>query len=146
MTQPDSPTVRMRLELTSTLADLGRVASWVGELAAVYGFSDDVRFAIELCLEEALSNSVRHGYAGEAGHTLTVDFVRAEGKALFVVEDSAPAFEPLKPEDAAPADLNTMTPGGQGLRLMYRFAQSVGYERLEKGNRLTLGFVLKAGN
>lgn len=145
MTQPDSHTVRTRLALTSTLADLGRVAPWVGELAAVHGFSEDIRFAIELCLEEALSNIVRHGYAGEAGHALTVDFERAEGMASFVVEDSAPAFEPLRPGDVAAADLNTMTPGGQGLRLLYRFANSVKYERLESGNRLTLGFVTKQG-
>lgn len=142
MTQPDSHTIRTRLELTSTLADLGRVAPWVGELVAVYGFSEDVRFAMELCLEEALSNIVRHGYGGEAGHVLTVNLVRAEGKALFVVEDGAPAFEPLQPEETAPADLITMTPGGQGLRLLYRFANSVKYERLENGNRLTLGFVV----
>jgi anti-sigma regulatory factor (Ser/Thr protein kinase) len=35
-----------------------------------------------------------------------------------------------------------MTPGGQGLRLLYRFANSVEYERLADGNRLTLGFVV----
>jgi len=142
MTQPDPHTMRARLELTSTLADLGRVAPWVGELAAAYVFSEDVRFAIELCLEEVLSNIVRHGYAGETGHALTVDFIRAEGKALFVVEDSAPAFEPLQPGEAVSADLNTITPGGQGLRLLYRFANSVKYERLADGNRLTLGFVV----
>lgn len=146
MNQPDSHTMRTRLELTSALGDLGRVAPWVGELAAAYGFSEDLRFAMELCLEEALSNIVRHGYAGEAGHALTVDFVRVEGTALFVVEDSAPAFEPLQPKEAASADLNTMTPGGQGLRLLFRFASSVKYERLESGNRLTLGFGTRAGN
>ena len=146
MTVPDTHEVRKRLELTSTLADLGRVAPWVGELAALYGFSDDARFAIELCLEEALSNIVRHGYAGEAGHALTVDFARVEDKALFVVVDNAPAFEPLQPGEAASANLNTMTPGGQGLRLLYRFANSVEYERLEDGNRLTLGFVVETGN
>jgi serine/threonine-protein kinase RsbW len=140
MTPPDSSSIRARLELTSTLADLGRVAPWIGELAAAHGFSEDARFAIELCLEETLSNIVRHGYAGEAGHALSVEFVRAEGRAVFVVEDGAPAFEPLQPGDAASADLNTMTPGGQGLRLLYRFADSVKYERLENGNRLTLGF------
>jgi anti-sigma regulatory factor (Ser/Thr protein kinase) len=146
MTQPDPDTVRTRLELTSTLADLRLVAPWVAEMTSAYGFSADLRFAIELCLEEALSNIVRHGYAGEAGHALRVDFVRGDSKVFFVVEDHAPAFEPLRPGEAAPADLNTITPGGQGLRLIYRFANSVKYERLKEGNRLTLEFVSKAGN
>lgn len=143
MTQPH-PHVRRRLSLTSHLAELVRVAPWIGELAAEFDLPDEKRFAIELCLEEVLSNIVRHGYRGEAGHPLTVEFRAEDGKATFVVEDSASAFEPTKPADAVPQDLETMTPGGQGLRLLFRFADSVAYERRSAGNRVTLGFSLRA--
>lgn len=140
MTISLSHDVRRRLQLTSSLAELTRVTPWVGELAAEYAISTDTRFAIELCLEEVLSNIVRHGYRGEAGQALSVEFWCTEQSLIFVVEDSAPTFEPIRPGDAAVEDLDTMTPGGQGIRLLYRFATAVLYERLVRGNRLTMEF------
>ena len=141
MTQIDPHAVR-RLSLSSTLADLARVAPWIGEQAEEYGIPGETRFAIELCLEEVLSNIVRHGYRSEPGHALMVDCSCANGKVVFTVEDHAPPFEPKQPGEAEIQHLNTITPGGQGVRLLYRFADSVEYERLEAGNRLTLAFAL----
>jgi|SRR5579863_2893828 len=135
---------RRKLSLTSSLADLAKVSPWVGEIAEAYGIPQEGRFAIELCLEEALSNVVRHGYRGEPGHELTVDCLTADGKVLFVVEDDGPPFEPIRPGASEIQHLNEITPGGQGVRLLYHFAASVEYERLPRGNRLTLGFLLPA--
>lgn len=132
--------VRKTLRLTSSLSELSRVAPWVSELAAEYAIPGETRFAIELCLEEVLSNIVRHGYRGEAGHAITVDFASTKDRFVFVVEDSAPAFEPLEPGEAVPESLESITPGGQGIRLLYRFAAAVHYERLAHGNRLTIEF------
>lgn len=146
MTQSLPHDVRRRLQLTSSLSDLARVAPWVGELAEEYDIRDETRFAIELCLEEALSNIVRHGYQAEPGHEFSVDFVPTEGRLIFVVEDKAPSFEPKRPEDAPPETLDTITPGGQGIRLLYQFAGSVKYERLVGGNRLTIEFARVGGN
>lgn len=144
MTQPLLHDVRRRLSLTSSLAQLARVSPWVGGLAAEFHIPEEKRFAIELCLEEVLSNIVRHGYRGEPGHNLTVDFVPDDEYAIFVVEDNAQVFEPKQPADAPPEDLSTIKPGGQGLRLLFRFADSVDHERLAGGNRLTLGFEIKS--
>jgi len=143
MTQLLPHHVLRRLSLDSSLADLARVSPWVGELAGEFGIPSETRFAIELCLEEVLSNVVRHGYAGESGHDLIVQFVPGDGDAVFVVEDRAPAFEPRPPAETVPDDLSTIRPGGQGLRLLFRFANSVAYERLADGNRVTLRFELK---
>jgi len=143
MTQPYPRDVRRRLSLTSSLAELARVSPWIGELAAEFGIPNETRFAIELCLEEVLSNIVRHAYRGEPGHSLTVEFAHVEGSAIFVVEDDAPAFEPTQPADVIPEDLTTIQPGGQGLRLLFRFADSVEYERLADRNRVILRFEIK---
>lgn len=132
--------VRRRLQLTSDLSELERVAPWVGELAEEHDISAETRFAIELCLEEVLSNIVRHGYRGDRGRAITIDFASADDALVFVVEDGAPHFEPIAPADAVPESLDTIKPGGQGIRLLYRFAESVKYDRLPEGNRLTIEF------
>ncbi len=140
MTQPRPYDLRKRLSLTSSLSELERVSPWVSDLAENCEISGETRFAIELCLEEVLSNIVRHGYRSEPGHEITVDFARERDSLVFVVEDSAPPFEPLEPADSGPVSLETITPGGQGIRLLYRFASSVQYDRLPGGNRLTIRF------
>jgi len=58
------------------------------------------------------------------------------------VEDDAPHFDPLhlpalpKIDDQSPDRL-----GGQGIRLMSGFADSLEYEPTATGNRLRLGFL-----
>ncbi len=140
-----------RLTLKSQLDDMGALWPWVESIAAQYAIPADTVFGIHLCLEEAVSNVIRHGYGGQPGNTITVDYTLSDGHVLlFTVEDQAPAFDPITApliEDqpvASPMDY--LRPGGRGILLMRSFANSLGYERLENGsgggNRLTIGFVL----
>jgi serine/threonine-protein kinase RsbW len=134
-----------RLTLTSRLADLALVRPWVDALAVEHALPQDTVFAIHLCLEEALSNIIRHGYGGEPNHAITIDFTSSGKSALtFIIEDSAPPFRPIEPAEAqqapAPTSLDELIPGGQGIRLMRRFAGSLAWETLPHGNRLTIGF------
>ena len=133
-----------RLELDSQLGDLSRVPPWVEELADRYGLAAETRYAINLCLEEALANVVLHGYGSEPGHPIRVETSVAGGSLFFSIEDQAPPYAPLDPGarggSQSPANLETMQVGGNGIRLLYRFAGSVSYQPLLGGNRLTLGF------
>ena len=134
-----------KLTLDSRLADLVRVWPWVESIASRHRIPADTAFAINLCLEEALSNIVRHGYGGAAGHAITIEFFLVEGGDLdFVVEDDAPPFSPLEdaPEIGRPAatTLEEIRPGGLGIGLLRRFAARLSYERLRGRNRLRIGF------
>lgn len=136
-----------RLTLRSELKDLLLVWPWVESLALAYAIPASTQFAILLCLEEALSNVIRHGYRGRAGETLTVDCARNESSELVLtVEDQAPPFDPLTAPEAEnrpdPSSLDELKPGGRGIRLMRRFAGSLAYQRLDGGNRLTMRFVI----
>ena len=140
-----------RLTLKSQLEDMAALWPWVEAIVAEHAISPDTAFAIHLCLEEAISNVIRHGYSGQPGHSLTVDYASPNAHELvFTVEDQAPAFDPLDPslieELPAPSAEDFLRPGGRGILLMRRFASSIAYQRLENsnggGNRLTIGFVL----
>lgn len=136
-----------KLILRSRLEELAQVFPWVESLAEAYGIPAVKLFAINLCLEEVLSNVVRHGYRGDPNQTMTVEFeARGSEELLFIVEDAAPHFRPFDPsvplEDAAPAALEDIVPGGNGIRLLRKFASSVDWEPLEPGNRLKIGFVI----
>ena len=139
-----------RLTLQSRLDDLALLWPWVEALAAEHAIPADTRFAIHLCLEEALSNIIRHGYRGEPNHAITVDCtVNCEPEGVhelaFLVEDQAPPFDPLAlalEEAPIPASIDELRPGGRGIRLLRAFAGSLDYRRLAGGNRLTIRFAI----
>ena len=65
LTNPDPAWPEPRLTLKSQLEDLTLVWPWVEAIADRYSVPADTQFAIQLCLEEALSNVIRHGYQGQ---------------------------------------------------------------------------------
>ncbi len=134
-----------RLILQSRLSEIALIWPWVEALAAEYSMPSDTLFAIHLCLEEAVSNIIRHGYREQPGHRITVDFSQENGNSLvFAIEDQAPPFDPLGhlaiPEMPAAESIDRLEPGGHGIRLLRRFAGSLGYQRLANGNRLIIRF------
>jgi serine/threonine-protein kinase RsbW len=134
-----------RLTLQGQLEDLALVWPWVEAIAARYSIPADTQFAIQLCLEEALSNIVRHGYRGLPGRSMTVEYALSDGGELvFTIEDRAPHFDPFAVSGGrpAPASIEELEPGGQGIRLIRKFASRFAWEPLDGGNRLTLAFTL----
>jgi anti-sigma regulatory factor (Ser/Thr protein kinase) len=144
------------LTLKSQLEDLALVLPWVEAIAAHSSVPADTLFAIELCLEEALSNIIRHGYQGQTNQAIsmacTVERTAANaenedaGELVFTIEDHAPPFDPLASSAAtpvpAPVSFEDFPPGGQGIRLMRKFASRIAWQPLPHGNRLTLAFDL----
>jgi serine/threonine-protein kinase RsbW len=133
------------LELDSQLSELMRAQAWIEQLADFHGLGDETRFAVQLCMEEALANVVLHGYQSEPGHPVVIRSWVSDGTLYFSVEDKAPPFAPSAPvpsNGAVSANLESITPGGNGIRLLHRFAGSLAYERMSDGNRLTLGFAV----
>jgi len=133
-----------RLILQGQMGEINLLWPWVESLAAAFAIPSDPLFAIHLCLEEAISNIIRHGYQGSSGR-VTIDFSRENSTDLvFTIEDQAPFFDPLG-ETAVPAmplpqSIERLNPGGHGIRLLRRFAGSLAYQRLAHGNRLTIRF------
>ena len=118
-TMPES-----RLTLDSRLDDLALFWPWVEALAAEYAIPPATKFAIDLCLEESLSNIIRHGYGGGAGQPIFVDFANSGDGWTFTIEDRSPHFNPLELEDEkpAPATFDELQAGGRGINLLKQFA------------------------
>jgi len=131
-----------RLSLQSQLWEMARLPPGIDSLASRHDIPGDVQFAIDLCLEEAVSNVIRHGYAGAEDRSVTVGFAMPRsGYFEFVIDDEAPHFNPLTaPALEAISAEQAIRVGGQGIRLLRQFADSVEYESTREGNRLRIGF------
>jgi len=142
MTANATDTTGERLILRSTLPDLARIPPWLERLAAQYAIPDEAQFAMDVCLEEVLSNVIRHGYAGQPDRPILVQFSSPrEGYFVFVVDDEAPPFDPLAAAELPILhSLAETRVGGNGIRLLRQFASAVEYQLTPTGNRLTMGF------
>jgi serine/threonine-protein kinase RsbW len=130
------------LNLRSRLSDLAQIHFWIERLASQHKIPANMQFAMNLCLEEVLSNIIRHGYSCNPDRSIAIQFESPlENQFVFVVEDEAPAFNPVaSPELPALNALEDGPIGGQGLRLLRRFADALDYQATPTGNRLTIGF------
>ncbi len=142
MTGDGKDTIEDRMILQSQLSELQQVPPWVERLASLHSIPADTQFAIDLCLEEVLSNVIRHGYACEPDHSITVQFkVPRENYFVFVIEDHAPPFNPVASPELPPVNsIDDTVAGGQGIRLLRQFANALEYEATPSGNRLSIGF------
>ena len=131
-----------RLSLRGQLSEIAQVPAWIENLALRYYIPVDVQSGINLCLEEVLSNVIRHGYGNDEGGAVVVNFaVPRDGFFLFVVEDEAPHFNPLDSAELPALNSNDEARiGGQGIRFLRRFASTLEYEATPRGNRLSMGF------
>lgn len=140
-------TIPKRLMLRGRLEELKRIFPWIESLAHAYSIPNDTQYSMELCLEEALANVIRHGYGGDSEQMIAVDFERRGNREfVYTVEDSAPHFRPFDPDVPAkepePVTLEDLVPGGHGILLMRAFSSAVEWEPLEHGNRLRIRFVI----
>src|ERR1700730_7328100 len=135
-------TGEVQLTLRSQMADLALVPPWLETLASEYAIPAKTLFAMNLCLEEVLSNIIRHGYSSKPDRPILVRYVPAQnGSSCLVVEDEAPPFDPLAAKNTPVEELlQGSRIGGLGIRLLLGFATSLNYEPRPAGNRLTIGF------
>jgi anti-sigma regulatory factor (Ser/Thr protein kinase) len=139
------------LTLESQLDSLAAIHPWLDALIAEFSIPGKAAFAIRLCLEESLSNVIRHGYKNQPGHRFTVTFSQPSlARYSFTIEDTAPHFSPIdaipvsplvnKSSDTESTALENLIPGGLGITLLRKFTSELHYEALPLGNRLTLTF------
>jgi anti-sigma regulatory factor (Ser/Thr protein kinase) len=130
-----------RLVLRNDVAELERLAGWIGGFARL-GLSPDVSFAVQLCLEEAVANIIMYGAAKNDALVIAVELERNCGTLVARVEDNGRQFDPTRAPPPAPAaSLEEAKIGDLGIHLMRSFANGMDYERREGRNRLTLRFV-----
>jgi serine/threonine-protein kinase RsbW len=146
LTMPENAAAKPQpiLTLPGRLDALRQLVPWVDALAAERAIPPNTVFAIHLCLEEAISNVIRHGYGGNTDQPVTVEFAAdGTGELAFTIEDHAPPFDPLaaqEPHRSVPGSIDQIPLGGQGIRLLRRFAGSLTYQRVDGANRLRIAF------
>jgi anti-sigma regulatory factor (Ser/Thr protein kinase) len=129
-----------RRAVLDDLLDIGPAIAWVAEVTAGAGLSGDLRFAIDLCLEEALANLILHGQAPGGPKDIVLEVSADAAGALIVISDRCAAYDVAEAALPPAPGLESEREGGRGLRLLRSFASDLAYETAGGLNALTLTF------
>jgi anti-sigma regulatory factor (Ser/Thr protein kinase) len=123
------------------MAELARLTAWADDFIHQAGLSNEVAFRLHLCLEEAVSNIIRHGNVTTVQQEIRVMLDEAEGSVIAQIEDDGQPFDPCRVQLRRPAaSIEDAEAGGFGIPLMRRFASEITYERIGMRNRLVFKF------
>lgn len=125
------------LRLRGGLSELPKVVAVVDGFAAAHALAASAANAMNLVLDEILSNIIKHGSTGGKMPEIRLALSLAGGQFCAEVEDDGLAFNPL---NAPPADLggglSDRHLGGVGLHFVRHLANAIEYQRLEGRNCL----------
>jgi anti-sigma regulatory factor (Ser/Thr protein kinase) len=142
--QPSGPPER--LSATSDSASIPAVRAAAQEAARRAGFPEPDVASIELAINEAVANVIRHGYEGRAGQPIdvTIQPVRraAQTGLQITVCDCG---RQVDPSTICGRDLDDVRPGGLGTHIMNAIMDEVEYtQRQPEGMELRLLKIMSA--
>jgi len=130
-----SITVRVPVDLRE-IERLNKVVRQFGDLHEV---PSRALYAINLALDEIVTNVVRYGFDDSAGKEIVAQVTAREDELMTVVSDPGRAFNPL---DVAPPDLAAPLAeralGGLGIHLVRSLMDTIEYHRQNGKNVLTM--------
>lgn len=131
---PAKPT-SVDLTIPSELGEVRRIQSDVKEALAAAHFDEKELFSIELALEEALVNAIKHGNQLQPEKNVRVVYSVTPERFDIRIEDEGDGFDPGDvPDPTLPENL--AKPCGRGLHLIRCFMTSVDY--VGRGNVVTM--------
>ena len=130
------------LRIDSRLENVSLLGTVMNAIAVRFGYDEAETANIELCVVEAVSNSVRHAYKGEPGHPVTVEVRLVDhGLEIRVLDEGLPVPPenrvPREP-DFDPTDIFSVPEGGRGTFIMHSLMDSVTYGLEGRTNVLLL--------
>lgn len=129
-----------RRSVADDLSDVRGATAWVGQLVAEAELAEEVRFDIEVCVEEALANLIEHGRPAESAKDIAIAVEANRNEAMILVTDRCVPFDVAAAPSPEPPGPGDMRAGGQGLRLMRAFANELTYRTQAGRNELTMRF------
>ena len=120
-----------KLSIPSKLNEAIKVVHAVIREVEAFGYGDGARFAIQLALDEALANAIRHGNCNDPDKTVTVEYSVDKDVFDITICDEGCGFDPGAVPDPT-RDENLERPCGRGVMLIKAYMTDVRYNR--RGN------------
>jgi len=128
------------ITVINAMTEVRRVAALLDAFAATHGVPEGALNDMQVAVDEAVSNIVRHAFPEGGAHLIRVDLSVAGGRLCARLEDDGIAFDPTAAPASPPAGgLDQRPVGGLGLLFMRTLLDSMAYRREGQRNILELG-------
>ena len=122
---PYCSTCELNLVIPATPASIPAVSEGVRQLLQGKGWTDDELMPVELALDEALANAIRHGCKNDPTKQVQcVVTTDTKGEVVIVVRDPGPGFDVATVPDPL-AEPNLLKPSGRGVYLINQLMDKV---------------------
>jgi serine/threonine-protein kinase RsbW len=120
---------RTVLKLRNNLEEITRLSEELEAFCEQHGVSINTLMALNLSLEEAVTNVINHGFDG-GEHVIDVELVVADGAVQATITDDGKEYNPLARQDPdLDASLEERRIGGLGVLLVKKLMDEVSYAR-----------------
>lgn len=137
------PSDRVALRVPSDPRYLPLLRTFVGECAALAGFTEADRDRLALAVTEAASNVIRHVYKGRTDQPIELELLPRRGELRLEMTDFGRFVDPAR---IASRPLDEVRPGGLGVHLIRSTMDVVEYnQNRHGGTTLTLVKYASAG-
>jgi anti-sigma regulatory factor (Ser/Thr protein kinase) len=126
-------------KIENSFPQLELLCAQVNELAQSSGFSDQLLYCLNVCLEEMISNIIKYGYDDSNIHEIEARLEISTEIIILTIIDDGHKFNPLeakKPDISA--DIKHREVGGIGIFLTCKMANKVTYLRKDERNILKI--------
>lgn len=142
-TPPPASSEWIGIDVGDAARELRRVSEVVAAFSAAHALPQRTADAVELVLEEALTNVVMHGFRAPVpdGAAIRVRLTREPAHVCAEVIDTGRAFDPTTipdPPTTAPDDFPRAS--GRGIQIMRRLSDRMSYRRRDGWNELHLAW------
>jgi anti-sigma regulatory factor (Ser/Thr protein kinase) len=130
---------QLEIVLKNRPGEIERLHALLDEFGSSCALSLQVMLAVNLTLEELVSNIFKHGYGDSAEAEIRVKAVLQGSELNIEVEDTAPPFNLLDhPAPQTGLALDEKPIGGLGVHLVRKLMSEVEYQRDGNRNRVLL--------
>jgi anti-sigma regulatory factor (Ser/Thr protein kinase) len=126
-------------DFVSDRAELEKLEGFTADFALKAGLSDKDLFALQIVVEELVTNVIDYGGVPAGEHAVRVDLSTDNGELLIRIADRGKEYNPLLREDpdvTLPAEERPI--GGLGVHFCKKLTDAQSYERRDGCNVLTL--------
>jgi len=127
----DAQTWNKEHTFPSDMGTAHRLIEEVIDVVRTHQWSEKGLFALELVLEETLTNAVKHGNNSDPSKNVRFDCKLSRDKIYVRIEDEGTGFDPNAVADPREPE-NQQSPSGRGVLLIKHFATNVKWN--EHGN------------
>ena len=131
--------MQKHLTLHNDVQQVTLLADYIDAVADEGALDPALTISLNLALEEAVANVILYAYPEGTQGDVDITTTVADGVLTFIIADEGVPFDPTQKEEAdVTLGLEERPIGGLGIFLVRQIMDTVGYERREGRNILTL--------